>query len=208
MACHPNISSSVAPFSSCPQSSPASGSFQMNQVFTSGGQCTGVSASASVLSMNIQGWFPLGWTGWISNSITLLLKHTLENTPLSSVWGVESMGPLSCPRLSQGWAWAALSALTLEASFSPVWQTALFRRGALEPFSQKWMKWACPIKKNNWQCLLPMIKIWALKEKNPEHWKTCISLRELESLLILFRYLVAILTHVILLNCIMKCVNI
>ena len=64
--CHPTISSSVIPFSSCLQSFPASGSFQMSQVFTSGDQSIGVSASASVLPMNIQGWFPLGLTGWIS----------------------------------------------------------------------------------------------------------------------------------------------
>ena len=64
--CHPTISSSVTHFSSCPQSFPAAGSFAMNQFFTSGGQSTGASASASVLSMNTQGWFPLGWTGWIS----------------------------------------------------------------------------------------------------------------------------------------------
>ena len=64
--CHPAISSSVVPFSSCPQSFPASGSFQMSQLFAWGGQSIGVSASTSVLSMNIQDWFPLGWTGWIS----------------------------------------------------------------------------------------------------------------------------------------------
>ena len=64
--CHPTISSSVIPFSSCPQSFPALGSFQMSQFFASGGQSIGVSASASVLPMNIQDWFPLGWTGWIS----------------------------------------------------------------------------------------------------------------------------------------------
>ena len=64
--CHPTISSSVIPFSSCSQSFPASGSFQMSQLFASGGQNSGVSASASVLPMNIQDWFPLGWTGWIS----------------------------------------------------------------------------------------------------------------------------------------------
>ena len=63
--CHPTISSSVH-FSPCPQSFPASGSFQMSQLFTWDGQSTGVSASASVLPMNIQDWFPLGWTGWIS----------------------------------------------------------------------------------------------------------------------------------------------
>ena len=61
--CHPIISSSVI---SCPQSFPASGSFQMSQLFASGGQSIVVSASAAVLPMNIQDWFPLGWTGWIS----------------------------------------------------------------------------------------------------------------------------------------------
>ena len=64
--CHPTISSSVIPFSSCPQCFPASGSFQMSQLFVPGGQSTGVSASTSVLPKNIQDWFPLGWTGWIS----------------------------------------------------------------------------------------------------------------------------------------------
>ena len=64
--CHPTISSSVVPFSSCPQSFQASESFQMSQFFASGGQSIGVSASTSVLPMNIQDWFPLGWTGWIS----------------------------------------------------------------------------------------------------------------------------------------------
>ena len=64
--CHPAISSSVFPFSSCPQSLPASGSFPMGQFFARGGQSIGVSASASVLPMNTQDWSPLGWTGWIS----------------------------------------------------------------------------------------------------------------------------------------------
>ena len=64
--CHSTVSYSVVPFSSCPQSFPASGSFQMSQLFTSGGQSTGVSASTSVLPMNTQDWSPLGWTGWIS----------------------------------------------------------------------------------------------------------------------------------------------
>ena len=61
--CHPTISSSVIPFSSCPQSLPASGSFPASQLFTSGAQSIRVSASASVLPMNIQDWSPLGWTG-------------------------------------------------------------------------------------------------------------------------------------------------
>ena len=63
---HPAISSSVIPFSSCPQSFPTSGAFQVSQLYTSGGQRIGVSASTSVLPMNTQDWSPLGWTGWIS----------------------------------------------------------------------------------------------------------------------------------------------
>ena len=66
--CHPTISSFVVPFSSCFQSFPASGPFQMSQFFPSGGQSIGASASASVLPMNIQEWFPLGFTGLISKS--------------------------------------------------------------------------------------------------------------------------------------------
>ena len=91
--CHPTISSSVVPFSSCPQSLPASGSFPMSQLFAWGGQSTGVSASASVLPINIQGWSPLGWTGWISTqskgfsrvfSNTTLQNHQFFGTQLSS----------------------------------------------------------------------------------------------------------------------------
>ena len=76
--CHPTISSSVVPFSSCPQCLPASGSFPMSQLFASGGQSVGVSASTSVLPMNIQDSFPLGWTGWISlqsKGLLSLLQH-------------------------------------------------------------------------------------------------------------------------------------
>ena len=64
--CHPTISSCVIPFSSCPQSFPASGSFQMSQLFTSGGQSIGVSASTSVLPKTTRDWSPSEWTGWIS----------------------------------------------------------------------------------------------------------------------------------------------
>ena len=64
--CHPTNLSSVIPFSFCLKSFPATGSFPMSQFFASGGQSIGVSASASVLPMNIQDWFSLGWTGWIS----------------------------------------------------------------------------------------------------------------------------------------------
>ena len=91
--CHPAISSSVIPFSSCPQSLWASRSFPMSQLFTWGGQSTGVSASASVLPMNIQDWYPSGWTGWISLqskglsrvfSNTRVQKHQFFSTQLSS----------------------------------------------------------------------------------------------------------------------------
>ena len=90
--CHPTISSSVVPFSSCPQSFPASGSFQMSQLFASGGQSTWVSDSTSVLPMNTQDWSPLGWTGWISLqakglskvlSNTTVQKHQFFSTHLS-----------------------------------------------------------------------------------------------------------------------------
>ena len=89
---HPTISSSVVPFSSCPQSFPASGSFQMSQFFTWGGQSIGVSTSTSVLPMNIQDLFSLGWTGWISLqskglsrvfSNTTIQKHQFFSAQLS-----------------------------------------------------------------------------------------------------------------------------
>ena len=90
--CHPTISSCVVPFSSCPQSFPKSGSFQMSQLFTSGGQSIGVSASTSALLMNTQDRSPLGWTGWISLqskglwrvfSNTTVQKHQFFGTQLS-----------------------------------------------------------------------------------------------------------------------------
>ena len=91
--CHPTISSSFIPFSFCPQPFPASGSFPMSQLFTSGGQCTGVSASTSVLPMNNQDWSPLGWTSWTSLqpkglsrvfSNTTVQKHQFFGVQLSS----------------------------------------------------------------------------------------------------------------------------
>ena len=90
--CHPTISSSVSPFSSCLQFFPALRSFQMSQLFASGGQSIGVSALASVLPMNIQDWSPLGWTGWISLqskglsrvfSNTIVQKHQFFGPQLS-----------------------------------------------------------------------------------------------------------------------------
>ena len=91
--CHPALSSSVVPFSSCPQSLPASGSFPMSQLFEWGGQSIGVSALASVLPMNTQDWSPLEWTCWISLqskglsrvfSNTTVQKHQFFGTQLSS----------------------------------------------------------------------------------------------------------------------------
>ena len=102
--CHPIILSYVVTFSSCPQSFPASGSFQMSQLFASGGQSTGLSASTSVLPMNTQDWFPLGWTGWWSysprdsqessptpqfksiNSLTFSLLHGPTLTSIHDYW--------------------------------------------------------------------------------------------------------------------------
>ena len=78
--CHPTISSSVIPFSSSLQLFPASGSFQMSQFFASGGQSIGVSASTSVLPINIQDWFPLGWTSWISLQSKGLSKVSSNTT--------------------------------------------------------------------------------------------------------------------------------
>ena len=77
--CHPTISSSVVPFSSCLQSWPAAGPFPISQFFTSGGQSIEVSASASVLPMNIQDWSPLGCTGWISLQSKRLSKSILQH---------------------------------------------------------------------------------------------------------------------------------
>ena len=85
--CHPTISSSFIPFSSHLQSFPASGSFPMSQFFTSGGQSIGVSASASVLPMDIQDWFPLGLTGWIS----LQSRDSQESSPTPKFKSINSL---------------------------------------------------------------------------------------------------------------------
>ena len=84
---HPTISSSVVPFSFCLQSFLASGSFPKRQLFTSGGQSIGVSASTSVLPMNTQGWSPLGWTGWIS----LQSKDSQESSPTPQFKSINSL---------------------------------------------------------------------------------------------------------------------
>ena len=101
--CHPTISSSVIPFSSCLQSSPVSGSFLMSQLFASGGQSITASASASVPPMNIQGWFPLGWSGWIFlqstglsrvYSRTTVWKHQFFSSQFS-LWSISHIH--TCP---------------------------------------------------------------------------------------------------------------
>ena len=86
--CHPTISSSVVPFSSCPQSLPASGSFPMSQLFASVGQSIRVSASASVLPVNTQDWSPLVWTGWIS----LQSKGLSRVSPTPEFKSINSLG--------------------------------------------------------------------------------------------------------------------
>ena len=109
--CHPAISSSVVPFSSCPQSLPASGSIPMSQLFTLGGQSIRVSASSSVLPMNTQDWSPLGWTGWIPLqskglsrvfSNTTVQKHQFFCAQLSSQSNSHiQTWPLEKPRLNK-----------------------------------------------------------------------------------------------------------
>ena len=85
--CHPAISFSVIPFSSCPQSLPASESFPMSQLFAWGGQSIGVSASTSVLPMNTRDWSPLGWTGWISCSP----RDSQKSSPTPQFKGINSL---------------------------------------------------------------------------------------------------------------------
>ena len=103
--CHPAISSSVVPFSSCPQSLPASGSFPMSQLFAWGGQSIGVSAPASVLPMNTQDWSPLRWTG-IGYRVINEAKSNKDKYPPIRVGTQSSEGsvlPKPSPSLSIGW---------------------------------------------------------------------------------------------------------
>ena len=114
--CHPTISSSVVPFSSCPQSFPASGSFQMRQLFVSGGQSIG--ASVSTLSMSIQGWFPFGLTGLISlqsKGLQSLLQHHSSKASILWHWAF-FMGQLSHQYMTIG----KTIALTIQTFFGKV----------------------------------------------------------------------------------------
>ena len=130
--CHPTISSSVVPFSSCLQSFPASGSFleEMSQFFTSGSQSIGVSPSASVLPMNIQDWVPLGWTGWIS----------LQSKGLSRVFSITT-GP----------EWAiGISPCTPPTSGPYLMLFPLPILGTLHTFLPLFQKVPCPFRGTLW----------------------------------------------------------
>ena len=102
--CHPTISSSVVPFSSCLQSFPASGSFLMSQIFASGGQSIGVSASTSVLPMNFPGWSPSGWTGWISLQSKALSRVFQHHSSEASILQLSAffISQLSHPCMTTG----------------------------------------------------------------------------------------------------------
>ena len=108
--CHPTISPSVVSFSSYPQSFPASGSFPMSQPFVSGGQSIRISASASVLPMNIQHWFPLEWTGWIS-LLSKGLPRVFSNTTVQkhpffgSHFSLYSKSHIHTWLLEKPWLW-------------------------------------------------------------------------------------------------------
>ena len=98
--CHPAISSTVVPFSSCPQSLPESGSFPMSQLFARGGQSIGVSVSASVLPSNAQDWFPLGWTGWISlqsKGLSRVLQHHSSKASVGNLKEIHTLEAFPFP---------------------------------------------------------------------------------------------------------------
>ena len=115
--CHPAISSSVVPFFSCPQSLPASGSFQMSHFFATGGQSIGASASAALLPMNTQGWSPLEWTGWIS-LLSKGLSRVFSSTTVQK-HQIRSDQSLSCVRLfATPWIAARQASLSITNSQS------------------------------------------------------------------------------------------
>ena len=106
--CHPAISSSFVPFSSCPQSLPSSGSFPVSQLFASSGQSIGVSASASVLPMNTQDWSSLGWTGWISlqsKGLSRVFSNTIvqKNQFFSAQLSLQSNSSLQSTSIYDHW---------------------------------------------------------------------------------------------------------
>ena len=141
--CHPSISSSVIPFSSCLQSFPASGSFQISQFFTSGSQSIGVSASASVLPMDTQDWSPLRWTGWISLQSKGLSRVFSNNTVQKHQFSALSRlyGPtlIHTWLLENPWLWL----------YGPLWRPSTIQvlkfRSIMFTFPRSWNEWGhCP----------------------------------------------------------------
>ena len=162
--CHPAISSSVVPFSSCPQSLPASGSFQMSPLFTWGGQRIGVSASTSVHPMTTQDLSPSGWTGWISLQFNILywcffssllhLYNGLQFHPPHQNWfkwilfnGWEIFHCVYVPQLSYPFVcWWASRLLPCPGYYKQCcdehWGTCVsFRSGLLGVYAQDWDCW-------------------------------------------------------------------
>ena len=172
--CHPTISSSVVPFSSRPQSFPASGSFQMSQFFASGGQSIGVASSASVLPMNIQDWFPLGWTGWISlnprdsqessptlqfksiNSSTLGFLYSPTVTSIHDYWKNHSEVAQSCLTLCDHMNWGPPGSSVLGILQARIleWVAISFSRGT------SWSRDRIQFSRIAGRC----INLWATRE--------------------------------------------
>ena len=127
--CHPTISSSVTPFSSCLQPFPASGSFPMSWLFASGGQSIGVSASASVLPMNIQGWFPLGLTRLIS-LLSKGLSRLFSSTTIQKhqFFGPQQRRMDACKCVAESLCCAPKAITTLSISYERNWTCHLFSR--------------------------------------------------------------------------------
>ena len=154
--CHPAISSSVIPFSSCPESLPASGSFPMSQLFASGGQSTGFSVSASVLPMNTQDWSPLGWTGWIS-----LQSYVLEVLNLIS----------SFPKYRKHWRDSLV--VQMVKKLPAMQETWVWSLGQDDPREKEMaihssiLAWRIP-----WTESLVGYSPWGLKESDTTEWRT------------------------------------
>ena len=137
--CHPTISSSIVPFSTCLQSFPASGAFQMSQFFTSGGQNMGVSASASVLPMNIQNWFPLGLTG-------LSPRDSQESSPTPQFKSINSSALSFTVQLSYPYTTTGKSmALTRWTFVGETWSTGegMANRFSILALRTPWTLWKC-----------------------------------------------------------------
>ena len=138
--CHPTISSPVIPFSSCLQSFPASGSLQMSQLFASGGQSIGVSASTSVLPVNTQDWFPLGWTGWTSLQ-SKGLSRVFSNTTVQklALWVSKSF---SLETFHRGIAeWSKAEGITRRLWFSCCQSMGSQRLGCAWATELNWRYW-------------------------------------------------------------------